>query len=48
MSNYSEEYPNALVKDLLWSRSYHQAMVKEIERKLLELSKRHSIDIALE
>ena len=48
MTGYIDDYPNALVKDLLWSRNYHQAMVKEIERKLVELSKRHSIDIALE
>ena len=48
MADYVDDYLNELVRELLWTRNYHQAFVKEIETKLVELSKRYSIDITLE
>ena len=42
MNNYLEdEYPDALIKDLKWTRKYHKMQVKDIEKKLVELSKKY-------
>lgn len=48
MDEYSDDYPQVLVKDLLWSRKYHLKLVKAIESQLLELSKKHQITINLD
>lgn len=47
VSSYIDNYPEALVKDLLWCRNYHMMLVREIEDKLLELSKIHELTIIL-
>lgn len=45
---YLDNYPEILIKDLLWCRKYHLMLIKEIEDKLKELSKKHEIPIVLE
>jgi hypothetical protein len=48
MENYIDQYPDALIKDLLWCRRYHLMLIKEIETKLLHLSKKYELTIALD
>ena len=48
LENYINQYPDALVKDLLWCRSYHLMLIKEIETRLLHLSKKYELSIALD
>ena len=48
LENYLDQYPDALIKDLLWCRRYHLMLIKEIETKLLNLSKKHELTIALD
>ena len=48
MSDIFDEYPYCLVKDLDKERRYHLILVQEIERTLMELSKKHGIIITLD
>ena len=48
LENYLDQYPDALIKDLLWCRRYHLMLIKEIETKLLNLSKKHELTITLD
>jgi len=48
ITDYLDKYPHALVRDLLWSRNYHRMLVREIDRKLIEISKKHGIAITLD
>jgi len=48
MSDYLDKYPHPLIKDLLWSRQYHLMLVREINRKLIEISKKYRIPITLD
>jgi hypothetical protein len=48
VENYLDHYPNALIKDLLWCRRYHTMLIREIEAKLLLLSKKHECTITLD
>jgi hypothetical protein len=48
LETYIDQYPNALIKDLLWCRRYHLMLIKEIETKLLGLSKKYELTIALD
>ena len=36
------------VKDLLWTRRYHLRLIKDIEAKLRQISKRYNIIIPIE
>ena len=47
-TDYSDDYPYTLVKDLLWSRHYHQMLVKDIDKKLMEISKKFEITIPMD
>jgi hypothetical protein len=48
MTTYLDEYPDSLIKDLLWTRNYHKAVIEEIDRKLMELCKRYERSIQLD
>ncbi|UCH02542.1 MAG: hypothetical protein JSV20_01775 [Candidatus Bathyarchaeota archaeon] len=48
MSDYLYKYPEALVKSLLWSRDYHRMLIKDIEKELKEVSKKHEITVELD
>jgi len=48
MGDYGEDYPQALVRDLLWCRNYHTSLIKEIDKKLMEVSKKYEMAIKLE
>ena len=48
MSNYVDDESDTLVKDLLQSRNHHKMLVREIESKLKELSKKYELTITLD
>ena len=48
MSTYLDEYPDSLIKDLLWTRNYHKTVIEDIEKKLIELSNRYKRPIQLD
>jgi hypothetical protein len=48
VENYLDQYPDALIQDLLWCRRYHLMLIREIEAKLLHLSKKHECTITLD
>jgi hypothetical protein len=48
VESYLDQYPDALIKDLLWCRRYHLMLIKEIEAQLLRLSKKHECTITLD
>lgn len=37
-----------LIKDLLWTRNYHMMLIKEIDTKLMKISKKHGITIPID
>lgn len=48
MSNYVDNESHTLVKDLMQSRNHHKMLVREIESKLKELSKKYELTITLD
>jgi hypothetical protein len=48
VSDFLDNYPDALIKDLLWCRNYHLMIIRDIEDKLRELSKKHGGIIILD
>jgi hypothetical protein len=46
--HYLDKYPYALIKDLLWSRNYHKMLVNDIDKKLMELSRKFEITIPID
>lgn len=48
MSNNIDDRTDALVKNLVQSRNRYRMLIKEIESKLMELSKKYEITIMLD
>ena len=48
MSVHIDEMVDTIVNDLVQSRDYCKKLVKEIEYKLIELSKKYEITITLD
>ena len=48
MNDYRENYPYSLVEDLLWCRNYHKMLIKEIDQKLIDISKKYGLEIPLD
>lgn len=48
MGIHIDEKTDTLIKSLVQSRNYYRMLVKEIESKLLEFSKKYEIAITLD
>ena len=48
MGNRIDDEPETLVRDLVRDKNYHRMLIREIEDKLKELSKKYEITIPLD